>query len=1276
MDNEMPLQPAPDQESQSLEETIATNQGQQEEAQPENDHQHHFSVVGIGASAGGLRALREFFDRMPADSGLAFVIVTHLTPDQVSHLPDLLQTHTAMPVVEVHQNIQIEINRVYVIPPNRYLSAIDSHLRLSKVQGEQRRPQAPIDHFFRTLADTRAERAIGIILSGTGSDGTVGIKQIKERGGLVVVQEPAEAEYDGMPQSAIGTGIVDFVLPLAEMPSRLIEFDRSNPRVPVPEDGEPVTETVRLSTQRILSQLRAHTGHDFTRYKLSTITRRIRRRMQIRQVDELPEYLQILRLNQEEVQALFKDLLITVTNFFRDRDAFEYLEHHIVPRLFQGKTSDDQVRVWIIGCATGEEAYSLAILLLEYANRLEQPPDIQLFASDIGDDALMRAREGLYPEAIAADVSPERLERFFLKEPGGYRVRKEVRDRILFAPHNILKDPPFSRLDLISCRNLLIYLKRDAQRQIFELFHYALRPEGYLFLGPAESVEGSELFREINKRHSLYQRTSTEGHLPTLPLVQARRFTGMDTAEGRREAPPSAVIHRQLLESYVAPSILVNADHNIVHISAEAGRYLHQPPGEPTNNILRRVLLPFRVELTTLLYTAVRQQQAARSKPIPVNVEGHSLPVSLVVYPATEPELHGYLLVVFEEEEGSGAADGHLKGISDSDSTLHEMSEELEQAKRQLQSTIEEFETSKEEMKAANEELQSINEELRSTAEELETSKEELQSMNEELVTVNQENRNKVEELSRLTSNLQNLLSATDIATLFLDRELRIKRFTPQVNELFNILTSDRGRPLSHLTHKLGYKELIDDSARVLKTLVPIEREIQSEDGRWHLTRLLPYRTLEDRIDGVVITFVDVTALKRAEQQLQRRAQQQAAVAALGQLALERTDIATLFEQTAQQIANTLGVDFSDVLEYQPDDEDPILQASYRLPEGDLGTAAARPKKKSPAIQNLQTHTPVVVANWTTEKKATPLAHITNQGITSTAYVAIPGSPQPYGLLGVHSRLQRSFTQNEVSFLQSVANLLAEAIGHQQVDSQLKSLNETLEQRVWQRTQQVQQLASELLFAEQGVRQRVAQVLHDDLQQLIFAIQIHVQVLAKELNTEPAFQEQLQQLESMVDDALSLTRNLSQDLSPPVMRSQDLGEALQWLAAHMKEMHDLEVALQLSSDLTIANDNLRLSLYQMVRELLFNVVKHAGVNHVQVRGSMVNGNLMLEIKDGGAGFDMTAVLQQQARDSSFGLRGMMERLKLLGGRMDIQSQPGQGTHITLDLPTRRGANKK
>lgn len=828
-------------------------------------------IIGIGASAGALNALKTLLNFIPENTGFAYVIVVHLSPDHKSALPELLQPAVKMPVIQVNKTMELKPDHVYVIPPNANLNTIDTHVRLSKLE-ERRSERAPIDHFFRTLADVHDGNSIGIILTGTGSDGTLGLKEIKEKGGLTIVQDPDEAEYDGMPQSAISTGLVDIILPLKEIPAYVINYLSTKPKLKSLETNKPDNEEYQI-IQKILAQVRARTGRDFNRYKLSTILRRLQRRMQIYQVELLNDYLEILRRNPEEVRALSDDFLITVTSFFRDPEVFKFISEKVIHQILNKRRGNDQIRIWTIGCATGEEAYSLAMLFFEVVGNNDEIPHVQIFASDLHEVSLKRAREGYYPGDIKSEVNNDRLRKFFTKENNGYRIRKELREHVIFTPHNLLGDPPFSRLDLIVCRNLLIYLKRDVQREVFELFHYSLQPDGFLVLGTSEHLENTELFSVENKEFSVYRKKNVTGPEPRLPVFP-RVYTGLSTTNTRLEEriPVSpGILHHKIIESQALPSLLIGEDYQIIHVSESCGRFLSIPGGEITRDAFKLINPQLQLELRSVIYSAKENNRLVRSKPIHFQIEGEQKQVFILSRVVQDPGAGQIILVMFEEfEESYDSAKNVIEEDQNKNANIEQLEREVQETRQRLQAIIEEYETSREEMKASNEELQSANEELRSTMEELETSKEELQSVNEELSTLNQENRHKVEELAQLTSDLQNLLAATDIATLFLDKNFRILRFTPRLSEIFNVLHADRGRLISDITNKLSYDNLVGDAKQVLKNLQSIEKEIMDKDGNTYLTRLLPYRSSEDKIEGVVITFVDITERKKWEETLQK----------------------------------------------------------------------------------------------------------------------------------------------------------------------------------------------------------------------------------------------------------------------------------------------------------------------------------------------------------------------------------------------------------------------
>lgn len=887
-------------------------------AKKRRDPNEPTAVVGLGASAGGIGPLQQFFGDMDPKSGLAFVVVMHLSPEYESQLANVLQQKTTMPVTQVSEPVRVRPNHVYVIPPNHQLTFDDSTLHLVPPQQPLGR-RVTIDLFFRTLAQAYGQRAVCIVLSGTDSDGVIGLKHVRAQGGLTIVQDPEEAEHDSMPATAISTGMVDWVMPVAKMAPKLLEFSRNEMRMKLPpeipgadepdakvedapggptiseethdpEDEEAITE--------VLNDVRVQTGHDFTHYKRATVLRRIARRMQVNSIETLPKYLEFTRTHAVEVRALLQDLLIGVTHFFRDRDAFAALEAHI-PQLFAGKKKDDEVRVWVAGCATGEEAYSVAMLLCEHGNRLDSPPNIQVFATDIDEQAIADARDGLYPSMIEADVSPERLREFFGRDHGRYRVRKEIREKILFASHDLLKDAPFSRCDMICCRNLLIYLTNKAQAQVFDVFHFALRSGGLLFIGGSENHgQAQSLFSPVDPKHRLFVRRSTPRPIwkvPLLPLRAPVRMFPSRPVRTPRTLPPLATtgaeqtksdgelervqagqarrevlfgeLHLRLLEQYGPASVVVNEKHEIVHLSESAGRYLHFVAGEPTANLVKVVHPALQIEMRTALFRAEQSKTAVQTSPQRIEIDGAMETISLEIRPMTSSdEAQGFFLVLFEKE--GAPPPGAIAAPITPPSTAAEAEDEVQFLKQQLNTTVEQYEAANEELKASNEELQAMNEELRSATEELETSKEELQSVNEELSTVNHELKSSIEELSNTNADLNNLMASSDIGTIFLDQQLRIHRFTPNAQKIFNLIPADMGRPISDITSNLTYEGFITDVEKALQDLTTIEREMQLGDQSWYLTRIAPYRRGDDRIAGVVATFIDISRRKAAEDEV------------------------------------------------------------------------------------------------------------------------------------------------------------------------------------------------------------------------------------------------------------------------------------------------------------------------------------------------------------------------------------------------------------------------
>ena len=832
----------------------------------------NFLIAGIGGSAGSIPAFRNFFRNVPADSGMAYVVILHLSPEHESHLAEVLQTSASIPVTQVVDSVHVVPNHVYVIPPNRSLAMHDGMLVASAVTSFEER-RAPIDIFFRTLADNHDSRAVCVVLSGSGSDGSMGLRRVKEYNGLVLVQDPDEAEFDEMPRSSIATGLVDFVLPTGEMPDRIVRYRDGIRATPLPL-AAPAEDEERALTE-IFTLLRVRTAHDFTNYKRPTVLRRLQRRLVVHELTKLSDYVEVLRGMSGEAEALLRELLISVTNFFRDPPVWKKVEETVIPALFRGKTSEDHVRVWVAGCATGEEAYSMAMLLAEAAGSMAAPPEVQVFATDLDEDAIAKARTGSYSNVEIADVPPDRLRRYFQKEqPDSYRVRRELREMVLFAPHNLIKDPPFSHLGFVSCRNVLIYFNRTAQDRTMEVLHFALEPGGYLLLGSAETAEGSSLFATVDKEHHLFQSRGVPRVLALRPpslLSGVERRDPAAATDARVTDPRGRLgpieLHQRLLEEYGPPSLIIDETNSIVHLSERAGRYIQMGAGEASLNLLQLARPELRIPLRTALFQAAQKRSTVSIRGIAVRTGEGDAVIDLIVRPALrEGETpRGYFLVLFEEAGQPVDVNARAANVEPSP---HLAEDELVRIRSQMRTTVEQYEVQAEEAKAANEELQAINEELRSTAEELETSQEELQSVNEELQTVNQELKVKIDEITHANDDMRNLMSSTEIGTIFVDRSMRVKLFTPRARDIFNLLPADVGRPLGDITSNLLIGSLLTDADAVLERLQTIEREVQTRDGAWHLMRLLPYRTADDRIDGVVITFVNITQRRMAEEAL------------------------------------------------------------------------------------------------------------------------------------------------------------------------------------------------------------------------------------------------------------------------------------------------------------------------------------------------------------------------------------------------------------------------
>ncbi len=843
----------------------------------------HFPVVGIGASAGGLEALEGFFRPLPPRTGMAFVIVTHIGPGRESTLAEILSRSTEMPVCPAVDGAELRRDHVYVLPSDATLLIERGHIRLRRFS--DKRERSPIDVFLASLAESSREDAIAVILSGSGNDGTLGVKAIKERGGLTLAQghDGTVPLHEGMPASAISSGLIDLVLPVEDMAAKLVSyvagFERLEPQVAEGLHDDEHVERARLA---ICGHLLRHMRHDFRGYKKHTFLRRMQRRMQVLQVDDVAEYAGRLEGDHEEAAALFRDLLIGVTSFFRDEAVFEVLQERVIPALFENRGAHDTIRVWVPGCSTGEEVYTLAMLLTEHVAGLRATPRIQVFGTDIDEAGLAVARAGRYPEALLDGVSEQRRERNFVRDGASFAVSKRIRDLCMFSSHSVIRDPPFSRIDLISCRNLLIYFGTDLQGQVISVFHYALRPDAYLVLGTAENVsQFGSLFTPVDKGKRVFQRHSENGsgRVPVPPMLVPAHGRALAQMADLRWNPPwrnvRAAVDGRVLERFAPPHVAVNPAGDIVHYSARTGRYLEPPSGPPSQQLLTTARRGLRLDLRTALQEAATTRRPVTRSHVMLDGDERAQMVTLTVEPLRDPtedaDAAPHMLVVFAEEGAPFVPE--QPGVDHAEravgaAMVERLEHELHETRDRLQMMVEEYETALEELKSSNEELVSVNEELQSTNEELETSKEEIQSINEELHTVNAELLVEVDEHDQSNADLRNLFESSQLATVFLDRHLRIRSFTPAVTAIFNLLPGDRGRPLSDFATNLDGVDLKAEIAEVLERNEPREHSV-TRDGAPpnYLMRLLPYRTSEGAVDGVLVTFVDVTSLAAAEEQ-------------------------------------------------------------------------------------------------------------------------------------------------------------------------------------------------------------------------------------------------------------------------------------------------------------------------------------------------------------------------------------------------------------------------
>ena len=844
----------------------------------------NFLYVGIGASAGGLDAIEKLLTNIPENSGNAFIIIQHMDPTHKSGLVNILSRHTNMKVLQVEDGVQVKPDHVYIIPPNKDMGLLNGKLQLMEPL-EPHGLRMPINYFFTSLAQDQQDKSVGIILSGFGSDGSIGLKAIKANGGICIAQDPSTAGSDGMPNSAINTGYVDIVLAPEEMGEKLLSFKKSSSKI-IKKILTPEDETVQ-ALMKIFILIRNKTGHDFSQYKKRTVYRRVGRRMNIHQIEEMPQYLRYLQKNPHEVDLLFKEFLINVTHFFRDPEAFESLKQGALKGIIEEKSDFGTIRVWVPGCSSGEEVYSIAIIIQELLEEINKHLEVQIFGTDLDANSIKTARSGIYSDIISTDISQERLNKFFYKKDNLYTIKNNVRDTVVFANHNVIKDPPFTNLDILSCRNLLIYLETDAQEKVLSKFNYALKNDGILFLGPSESIgEFLDAFTVVDKKWKVFKSVKTKGFAfdfaKTHPIPFEKnsseywdsQFDLKEPNAGKVSSNITTLAEKKLIDVFAPPSAIINNQGEILYIHGRLGKYLEPSPGKAHMNILEMAREGIKLGLSSTIQNAISNNKEAVFENLKVNDDfGTNHYAKLTVKHLNEPEaMRGLLIVSFEESKiQKDTKDDQIKldPLSKNIEHIPALENELKSTKERLNITIEELTTSNEELKSANEELQSMNEESQSTNEELETSKEELQSINEELSTVNSELQIKIDELSMINDDMTNLFNSTEIATIFVDNDLNIRRFTDEATKIIKLIGSDVGRPLDDIVSIIDYPDMVDDIHHVIEKVAFKEKEVKSAKEEWYKVRIMPYKTSQNLIDGATITFIDISSIKNIQEKMQ-----------------------------------------------------------------------------------------------------------------------------------------------------------------------------------------------------------------------------------------------------------------------------------------------------------------------------------------------------------------------------------------------------------------------
>ncbi len=1204
---------------------------------------------------------------------MAFIVVLHLSPNKESRLTEILQRETSLDIQQVQEKTLIESDHIYVIPPDKLLSVENDHLALSDPEKEH--GVDSIDLLFRTLARKKQKHSAGIILSGAGSDGVTGMKIIKREGGITIAQDPDEAEHSSMPKSAIQSGAVDKVLPVEEIVKELLRYRDTLNDVQVSEKAGELLDTgeAKKILSEIFKKIRNRNQQDFSNYRQSTVLRRIDRRMRVSRVKTLSEYLDYIDENPEEIDKLHEDLLISVTHFFRDSEAFKAFEKKVIPKLFEDKKSDEQIRIWVPGCATGEEAYSVAILAEEYASTLDERPEIQIFATDVDKKALNKARSGQYPKSIKNDITQDRINRFFKEIDEAYVVKEKLREKVLFASHDLLRNPPFSRIDLITCRNLLIYINSDLQSEVFNLFHYALRNSGWLFLGKSDARLGIEnLFAPVSKKNRIYRQknsSSSRTTLPDLPLLfKSSPISRYQNSNKNRQTNLEKLHWSMLVRHYAPQSTLITDDYDVVHSTDGIDRYLKYSGGEPSNNILDMVKPEIRQNLRSLLFQLKNEESRPPLKKDRISYDDDSKKIELSVRRFSNKDFpEGLIQVIFkeiseqEEKAESGSKVSERDTPEKKDDIIASLEKELEYTKEQLQLSIEEYETSNEELRASNEELQSMNEELQSTAEELETSQEELQSVNEELKTTNEQLENKIEELSRAHSDLENLMEATEVGIIFVDRDLCIKRFTTAATDIFSLIESDKGRPLKHISDSLEYEGLQDDIENVLNNIDKTKRVVKTNDDRWYIMRLEPYLSSEDKIDGVVVSFTEFTELREARKTIKEQSFQES-LATLGVYALEQEDLKLIVHRAIQQTCAQLNLTCATIFRLTMELNTLKIYEQAGCESRDLELEISDEEEWDLGY-TLKRYKPVTVLDYKHEERFKISPFFEDIDATSSVMITIRGTTRLFGIFALYSKKKRPFSQHELNFIQVVANILGRSIEQNMIQKELQEANYHLENEI----KHSEELQEELLNTNLMERWDLGGYLHDNFGQLLATVKILIDDIKYKIEQNNSeIEDEANQVNEIIDKCITGIRDVAHDIIPVDIEHEGVVQAFRVVMKKTYKTYGVRCLLKNDEILNnIKNIEAATHLYHVVQETFRNAATHGKAERIEVVPAIKDEHFILKIKDDGVG------LESGHQAHGHGLRIMKHRMNLLGGTFEIEeySEDNQsGTIVTCTIP--------